>query len=187
MTKKGPSLLSLLFLIGLSVAAASVIVPQAFTIQNVIPKAFLGKKSAFEMSLLCTSLCTGLIFLNIIFTMLTRVFTSTVNFTQDSVLGRTSHTYVSVQINNLRNTIEQLCLFLPNLLLASSNGLINAETVAVVTLTMIAARFIFWGGYFASTCPSMQFARAPGVALTLLINANLFYINARFYFPKYLS
>jgi hypothetical protein len=65
------------------------------------------------------------------------------------------------------NTVEQLLVFAPALLAwAAGGGAAAMGGVLAAAVVFAAARLLFWAGYHAH-----PFARAPGMAATLAINA----------------
>ena len=84
---------------------------------------------------------------------------------------------ILVNLRYLQNTLEQLMLFVPGLLLlaAYAEPANAAQSVSAAALVWILARFAFWIGYRQG--PQYRIAGLVGMAQSMII---LLYVSARF-------
>jgi hypothetical protein len=94
----------------------------------------------------------------------------------DPLAGKETRS-ILVNLRYLQNTLEQLMLFVPGLLLlaAYAEPANAAQSVSAAALVWILARFTFWIGYRRG--PQYRIAGLVGMAQSMII---LLYVSARF-------
>lgn len=94
----------------------------------------------------------------------------------DPLAGKETRS-ILVNLRYLQNTLEQLMLFVPGLLLLAAYAEPGAivQPVSAAALVWILARFVFWIGYRRS--PQYRIAGLVGMAQSMII---LLYVSARF-------
>lgn len=94
----------------------------------------------------------------------------------DPLAGKETRS-ILVNLRYLQNTLEQLMLFVPGLLLlaAYAEPSAVAQSVSAAALVWILARFVFWIGYRRS--PQYRIAGLVGMAQSMIV---LLYVTACF-------
>jgi hypothetical protein len=68
-------------------------------------------------------------------------------------------------------------IFLPNLLVYSTLGIASTTNIIEMTVLFVAARFVWWAGFFLGTLIRIPFLRGPGFVLGMVVNGYLIYLN----------
>lgn len=112
-----------------------------------------------------------------------RVLYGVVRFNQDVTTNRKNVT-TTVNINILKNTVENYIIFGLNLLFTGYFNVLPAENVLLLALTFLIGRGVLYFGYHIGAQSEKPHYRAPGFLLTTGLNLALMYYNAKFLFPQ---